>query len=200
MRTISKYERNRLLKMTSKERKIEREEGKKKLYQEALKKYPETCKLSKAQAIEYKEALSIYPDLKSLPTEKLKLIAFRFRQEQIKNYHTEHTSELADARCNVQLGGYKNEIITEDLPALSFEKECIVCHFNKKGISMCPECWQLLRKCLDLKGKGLREGWDAWGVEMNLDLSGLVQLLRSDKEGSELLDAKITQEISDKEV
>jgi uncharacterized UBP type Zn finger protein len=96
----------------------------------------------------------------------------------------------------VQIGGcgYKRENIPEDLPALSFERECVVCHESKKGINLCPECWQLIRKCLDIKGDSRRDGWTGWGVDMNLDLSNVVKLLRTDKEGNELLEEKMALE------
>lgn len=188
----TKKEINKLLKLSKDERKLIREQEKERFHQEAIKQFPDSKRLTKTKAIKYKEALDTYPDLKELNNTKLVLIAYDFRQEQASSYHTEHTTELANARCNVQLGCYKQNNIPEDLPALSFEKDCVVCHLNKKGINLCPECWQLIRKCLDLRGRGHREGWEGWGVEMNLDLSNLVKLLRLDKEGSELLDQQST--------
>ena len=157
--------------------------------------YPETQRLSTNATIKYKKALDTYPDLKSLKNTKLILLAFDFRREQLRSYQVEHTTELANGRCNVSLGGYhKGEVIPKvmpkDLPALSFEKECVVCHLDKKNISICPECWRLIRKCLDIKGKSLRDGWEGWGVEMNLDLEPLIKLLKSDKKGRELLKQK----------
>jgi len=143
--------------------------------------YPESSGLSTNATIKYKKAVDTYPDLKSLKNTKLILSAFDFRQEQLKSYQTDHTTELADGRCNICVGGYKSEAIPKDLPALSFEKECVVCHESKKVISICPECWAKIRKCLELKGKCHREGWDGWGVEMNLDLKPLIKLLEKGK-------------------
>ena len=153
---------------------------KKKIAEHIAVDYPEAKWLSINAAIKYKKALDTYPDLALMKNAKLILLAYDFRQEQIKNYHREHTIELADARCNIQLGGYKNEIIPEDLLALSFEKECVVCHGIKKIIAICPECWQKIRKCLELKAqKHKQDGWEGWGCEWGLDLQPLIELLAS---------------------
>lgn len=179
---LERKEINRKLKLGKEARKLEKEREKQKLYQEAIKEYPFLRSLSIAQAIKYKNAVDTYPDLKELDNIKLILLAYDFRQEQIRSYQTNHTTELANARCNARLGGYKAHIPTpKGLPALSFEKECIVCHLDKEGINLCPECWQQIRRCLDLKGKSHREGWEGWGVEMDLDLSDLVKLLKTPK-------------------
>ncbi|MFA6273626.1 MAG: hypothetical protein WC662_00515 [Candidatus Paceibacterota bacterium] len=169
----------------------EAKEEKEKTAQHIAVDYPEAERLSARNIIKYKQALETYPDLKDLKNTKLILLAYDFRQEQIKSYDTCHTTEYANARCNIQFGKYENENMPNDLPALSFEKECVVCWTNKKGINLCPECWQLIRKCLDIKGKSHREGWDGWGYEMCLDLSNLEKLLRTDEEGKKLLEEKI---------
>ena len=161
--------------------------------------YPEVKKLSTNAIIKYKKALDTYPDLAEIENTKLILLAYDFRQEQTKSYHTEHTTELANARCDIKIGGYEHKNIPKDLPALSFEKECVVCHLSKKGINLCPECWQLIRKCLDIKGKSHREGWEGWGCEMNLDLSSVVKLLKTDEEGNKLLEERITSEMKQNE-
>ncbi len=181
-------------KLTLSEKIKTKQQEKKRIAEHIAIDYPETKGLSTNAIIKYKKALDTHQDLKGLKNIKLILLAYDFRQEQMRSYHTEHTTELANARCNVQLGGYEHKNIPKDLPALFFEKECVVCHLDKKGINLCPECWQLIRKCLDIKGKSHREGWEGWGYEMNLDLSNLVKLLRSDGEGNKLLEEKIASE------
>ena len=158
-------------------------EEKKKLAEHIEVDYPEVRGLSTNAIIKYKKAVDSYPDLKKLKNTKLVLIAYDFRREQIKEYSTEHTTELANARCNIRLGGYQGgKFMPGDLPALQFEKECVVCHECKKSISICPDCWEKIRRCLNLKGKSDREGWEGWGYEMELDLSDLIQLLKSERE------------------
>src|SRR3989344_3340481 len=120
---LTKEEKNRRLNLNAEERKLERDREKQKLYQEALTKYPLLRSLSAIQAIKYKKALDAYPDLQSIGNTKLILLAYDFRQEQVKSYHSDYTTELANGRCNVQIGSYKNNVfIPNDLPILQFEK------------------------------------------------------------------------------
>jgi hypothetical protein len=136
----------------------------------------------------YAKAVEKYPDLRSLPV-KLAIKAYEFREILLYEYSTRYNTELANARSNPQLNGLRVKYaIPSDLPFLDFEKDCIVCHDKKEGISICPNCWRLIRKCLNLKGKSYREGWEGWGFEMNLDLSGLVSLLKIDEEGCKSLE------------
>ena len=167
---------------------------KKKMAEHIAVDYPEIKRFSTNAIIKYKKALDTYPDLAEIENTKLILLAYDFRQEQAKSYHTEHTTELANARCDMKIGGYEHKSISKDLLALSFEKECIVCHLSKKGINLCPECWQLIRKCLDIKGKSHKEGWEGWGCEMNLDLSNVAELLKANEEGNKLLEERIASE------
>lgn len=193
MGVSNKNEIKRLLRLSREERKQLRETQKETEYQGALRQYPQITHLSKTAASKYKRALATYPDLSELGNSRLILLAYDFRQEQIRSYHTDHTTEYANARCNIGCGGYKSDYTPKDLPALKFEEECVVCWEYKKGVSICPECWQLIRKAFEIKGKSHREGWEGWGYEMNLDLSGIVKLLRTYEEGKRLLDAKIAQ-------
>ena len=181
-----------LLKLSKEERRRLKGAEKERVYQEALRQYPDIKHLSRTQAVKYKEAIGAYPDLKEMGSAKLILLAYDFRQEQIRVYSGNHNTELADARCNMQLGGYRQENIPKDLPALFFEKECVVCWQNMKGISICPVCWQLLRKCLDLKGaEHSREGWAGWGKDWSLDISNLIRLLK--KEGGKTFEEILMQ-------
>jgi len=142
---------------------------------------------------QYQKALIKYPDLKHLSV-KLVVLAYKFREELIQEYAIEHTSELANARCNMKLGGYNNKHeIPEDLPSFSFDRECIVCWRVRKGLFICPECWQLFRLALEIKGEKMRQGWEGWGVEMNLDLSNVVRLLKENPESEKLLMQNIEQ-------
>lgn len=165
----------------------------------AKKLYPKIAKWhSETFLIRYAKALEKYPDLKDLPA-KLATIAYSFREEQLASYRTNYTTELANARCDIQLGGFKlPHKIPDDLPALNFDKECIICQEFKKGITLCPSCWQLIRKCLELKHYESRKNWTTWGVEQHLDLSNLVKLLNSDKEVKEMLKRKIQEEKGEK--
>ena len=170
-------------KLTLSERIKARQIEKKKLAGHITVDYPEAKGLSTSAIIKYKKALDAYPDLAEMGNTKLILLAYDFRQEQARSYHTEHTTELANARSDIQLGGYKHGEIPEDLPALSFEKECVVCHENRKVVSICPDCWQKIRKCLELKAaKHNRNGWVGWGYECSLDLQPLIKLLASSEQ------------------
>jgi len=106
-----------------------------------LEKVRRELKYSKRTIIRYGKAIEKYPDLKDLLV-KLATIAYDFREEQLKLYKTHLLSELANARCNVQIKmGFAPSLnISDDLPALSFDKECVVCGERKKGISICPFC------------------------------------------------------------
>ncbi len=167
----------------------------------AIKRYPNLAGLkhdSTQKKLKYAKALDKYPDLKDLAF-LLVIKAYDFREEVLKGYQVDHTSALADARCDIQLGGgFRNVKLPKDLPAFEFENECAICWEYKKGISICPECWQLIRKALEIKGENHRKGWIGWGVEINLDLSPIVKLLKSDKEGQELLNQKIEYEKQNK--
>lgn len=79
------------------------------------------------------------------------LPAYDFREAQLRQYKFQHTTEYANGRCKIRIGGYEDEQIPEDLPMLHFEKECLVCEASKKGINLCPECWHRIRKCLPQK-------------------------------------------------
>jgi hypothetical protein len=140
--------------------------------------YPKMHFTSDLVALRWKTAINKYPDLEGLGNTKMVLAAYTFREEQLREYQGDHTTEYTNARCNIQLGGYSYPEIPEDLPRLDFEKECVVCHEWKKGINLCPECWQNIRKCLELKTHPHREGWDGWGYEVWLDTRPLQQLLR----------------------
>jgi len=150
---------------------------------------------SKRMREQYQKALIKYPDLKHLSV-KLVVLAYKFREELLREYASEHTSELANARCNIKMGGcgYSQKLeIPEDLPGFSFDRECIVCFRKRKGLFICPDCWQLLRLALEIKGEKTRYGWEGWGVEMNLDLSNVVRLLRENPESEKLLIQNIEQ-------
>lgn len=175
-------------------REIKKEKEKEVRLAQALRKYPFLAldgnmkKRSTQTCLTYVKALEIFPDLKGLPV-KMAILAYRFRREQLEKYGSELMTELANARCNFKVVGFKPSLhISEDLPALKFDKECIICHEEKKTVSLCPECWQLIRKCLKLKGMSHRKGWTGWGYEMNLDLRNLIDLLKSDEEGRRLLE------------
>lgn len=168
---------------------------------QALRKYPSLMdkkgkiKFSERRILKYAKALETYPDLKELPV-KLATIAYDFRQEQLGGdfgYGHQVTTELANARCDIQMGGINfspSLQISENLPALRFDKECIICHEKKKTVSLCPECWQFIRKCLELKAAAHPRGknWTAWGYEWDLNLRNLKKLLKSDREGRRLLE------------
>ena len=157
--------------------------------------YPEAKGLSINAAIKYKQVIDTYPDLKELGTVKLRMLAYDFRQEQMRDHLSKHASELADGRCNPQLGPFFTHIpVPGDLPAFSLERECVICFDRKKAISICPDCWRLVRKALDIKGVKGRPGWEHWGLECSLDKSNVVKILKSDKEGEELLRQQIEQE------
>ena len=168
---------------------------------EALEKYPfpkEAGKLKySGQMIKkYSRALERYPDLEKLPV-KLLIRAFDFREELLREYNVAHLSELANARCNIQLTPYFGLLeldLPEDLPAFKFKNECVVCRETKHSISICQECWQLIRKALEIKGENHREGWEGWGYEMNLDLSSAVRLLASDEDGKNMLIERIEKD------
>lgn len=143
----------------------------------------------------FEKAVEAYPDLKKLPS-KLAILAYRFREELIKEYAMKNMLVVADARCDSQLSSnfanFPN--IPSDLPSINFERDCILCRQYRFVIPICPTCWQLIRKCLKLKGKSHREGWDGWGYEMNLDLSNIVKNLKGDEEGRRLLKEAIRKE------
>ena len=141
--------------------------------------YPNARFLSDTKAIKYRDAIEKYPDLYPLGNADLILAAYDFREAQLRHYRVDHTTQYANARSDISLGGYANEPIPEDILTLNFEKECVVCAERKKGINLCPECWQRIRKCLDLKGQQVREGWVGWGYEMNLDLRPLIEMLEA---------------------
>lgn len=122
--------------------------------------YPHTKFISDRKAFKYRDAVEKYPDLLTLKDTDLILAAYAFREAQLRYYNIDHTTEYANARCNISIGGYGNEVIPSDLPGLNFEKECVVCHEWKKGINLCPECWQNIRKCLELKALPHRLGWE----------------------------------------
>jgi len=167
-----------------------KERSEEKQFEEALKEFPFLYKElrlhSKRRIIKYSKALSKYPDLKNLSI-KLATIAYDFREEMLKTYAVEHTIELANARCNIQIGGFTPKLeIPEDLPAFSFERECITCQEEKKGLFMCQECWQKIRQALEIKGaKHHREGWTGWGNEWSLDLSKVIEILANKKNDKE---------------
>lgn len=143
----------------------------------------------------FEKAVEAYPDLKKLPT-KLAILAYRFREELVRVYAIQNMSAVADARCKPQLSNNFANFpdIPSDLPGIHFEKDCILCRQHRYVIPICPTCWQLIRKCLELKGKSHREGWDGWGYEMNLDLSPIVRLLKNDEGGRRLLKEAIRKE------
>ncbi len=92
--------------------------------------------------LKFCEAVEKYPDLKSLPV-KLATIAYDFREEMLREYVVELNFEIANAHSRIRPGGFKPPLsITEDLPAFSFDKECVSCRAKKKCISICPSCWQ----------------------------------------------------------
>jgi len=157
-------------------------------FQEALTKHPflykDVSRYSKRQLVKYSKALEKYPDLIELCEKvsmKCALLAYDFREELLRKYHGEHTSELANARCDIQLSRYSNVKLPEDLPSISFERECIICAEEKKGLYMCQDCWQKIRRALEIKAEKHREGWTAWGYEWPLDLSKVIELLAIDK-------------------
>lgn len=181
--------------------KIKWEREKKVRLAQALRKYPllvdkrGELKFSERMILKYNKALEKYPDLKDFPV-KLVTIAYNFREEQLGGdfgYGGQLMTKLANARCDIQMGGINfspSLHISEDLPALKFDKECIICHEEKKTVSLCPECWQLIRKCLELKAAAHPRGknWTAWGYEWDLDLRNLIDLLKSEEEGRRLLE------------
>jgi len=134
------------------------------------------------------KAIKKYPDLKDLGNDKMIVYAYRFREEQLRNLLSWKTTEVANGRClepGVRIGEWLHyrDILSDDpewLKRISFNvfDECIVCREAKKTIPICSGCWEKIRKCLELKGKSHREGWDGWGYEMGLDLEPLKQLLR----------------------
>lgn len=126
----------------------------------------------------YQRAIEKYPDLKNLGSMRLSIFAYQYRKEQERLHTVAKTIELANGRCNLQVKGFDERVYPIDLPNLYLLNECVVCRLNKKTIQICPDCWRNIRKCLDLKGKSHREGWEGWGVEMNLDLKPLVQMLK----------------------
>jgi len=138
-----------------------------------------TWGLPPTHVLKYEKAIIEFPDLEALPNAKMILAAYDFRKAQIDHYRCNHTTELADARCDIQIGGFKDTVIPADLPALAFEKECIVCHEFKKEVSLCPECWQKIRRCLELKANKGREGWTHWGYEWFLDTRPLIELIHN---------------------
>lgn len=139
----------------------------------------------------YEKAIEKYPDLKELPI-KLAAIAYDFREYLLREHRQGYTNALANGRSNITVGcgAWRQALsIASDLPAFDFDKECVVCFENKRGINICPECWERLRKCLELKAEQHRPGWEGWGKEMSLDLRPLVELLETDEEGRKLVEA-----------
>jgi len=138
-----------------------------------------------------------YPDLKVL-SDNLAIRAYGLREEFLREEQSNNTSGLAGARSDISMGlgnlRYSNLDIPEDLKLPDFKKECVVCFRKEKGINICADCWELLRKALEIKTYHSREGWDVWGYEVDLDLKNIVQLLKSDPEGKEILKRKIEKE------
>lgn len=111
---------------------------------------------SKQRIIKYAKAVERYPDLKELPF-MLVLKAYDFREEVLRTYQTEYITKMTDARCDVRLGKFSNFNIPKDLPALKFKDECIICREQKRGLYICPECWQSLRENFDITSEDIRE-------------------------------------------
>jgi len=145
-----------------------------------------------------KKAIEKYPDLKDIGNEKMIVFAYRFREEQLRNFTQGTMTDVADGRClepgHSSLGPPHYRDIDKSKPrwlrriALNVFDECVVCRLEKKSIPICPNCWDKIRKCLELKGESHREGFVGWGYEMNLDLSPLIKLLKENgqlKKGGE---------------
>lgn len=154
-------------------------------FEQNLKKYP--CLLGtnnkpifgEKVIVNYGRALAKYPDLEGLPP-KLVAIAYSFREEQLREHRSQLQVQLANARSDVGVGNCGFESyppIPSDIPALKFERECVVCRQEKKGIFICPRCWQLIRRSLELKAMPHhKKGWTGWGYEWPLDLTNLKAL------------------------
>lgn len=140
----------------------------------------------------YEKAIATFPDLKDLPS-GLAVAAYRFRKEQIRGYGVRLVTSMANARCDPQLdkGIEALPLLPADLPFIEIQNECIVCRLERPTVQICPDCWRLIRKCLDLKGEKARAGWDGWGFEMNLDLGPLVKAIGESDEGKGLLSRAI---------
>ena len=139
---------------------------------------PQSSQMSDTKVLKYKKAIETYPDLLNMPSAKLALLAFAYREEQKNHEWVNKNTALTNARCNAQLGRINNDKYPNDLPNLNVSNECIVCWESTRTLQMCSNCWQNIRTCLDLKGKSHREGWEGWGLEMSLDLAPLVRLLK----------------------
>jgi len=152
-----------------------------------------------ARSKKVEQVIEKYPDLKGLP-EKLAVLAFRFREELLRERNVKYMSSMANARClDPEVAPFiedkmNSRELPSDLPGIHLINECIVCRHERETLTICADCWRIIRRCLKLKGEPLKEGWDGWGFEMNLDLSNIVRTLKSDKEGKELLKTAIANE------
>lgn len=138
--------------------------------------FPQTKYLSTRDTIKYKKAIEKYPDLMPFRA-NLTLLAYDFREEQLRDYGFEKMGEIANGRSDITSIEFKEVNMPTDLPGIGFHTECVVCAETKNTIQICPVCWGNIRKCLDLKAKHSRDGWDGWGYDMALDLEPLKKLL-----------------------
>lgn len=138
-------------------------------------------KYSERERIKYMKAITTYPDLKGLPVKQV-LLAYEFRNEQLREHLTEHTTALAGARCyDVMPTGFKPNIsYPKDLPVFDFKEECILCRTKEKAISLCPDCWVIIAKALELTAQE-KKGWHRWGYEMGIDMEPIRLLLERNK-------------------